>query len=189
MLVMSPFFHLMGILSMMVPVMYNTPFVLSPEKPLTAELLAQIVKDTNPDTSILAPSVLEDLSQSELGMSSLSTFSMHTFGGAPLAREVGDRISEITHLQSVLGSSENAVFRGLKHQDKGDWQYLEWDPNAGYEMRDAGDGLFELVILRAEDPLAHAVFHTYPDNDEYRTGDLFTSHPEKDGLWLYSGRP
>ncbi|KAJ5321437.1 Male sterility NAD-binding [Penicillium atrosanguineum] len=186
--VMSPFFHLMGILSMMIPVLCNTPFVLSPEKPITAELLAQIVKDTTPDTSILAPSVLENLSQSELGMNSLSTFSMHTFGGAPLAQEVGDRISEITHLQSVLGSSENAVFRGLKHQDKRDWQYLEWDPSAGYEMRDAGDGLFELVVLRAEDPLAHAVFHTYPDKNEYKTGDLFAPHPEKDSLWLYSGR-
>ncbi|KAJ5670583.1 Male sterility NAD-binding [Penicillium maclennaniae] len=186
--VMSPFFHLMGILSMMIPVMYNTPFVLSPEKPLTAELLAQIVKDTNPDTSIMAPSILEDLSQSELGMSSLSTFSMLTFGGAPLAQEVGDRISEITHLQSVLGSSENAVFRGMKHQDKSDWKYLEWDPNAGYDMRDAGDGLFELVIPRSEDPLAHPIFHTYPDKNEYKTGDLFSPHPEKNGLWLYSGR-
>jgi thioester reductase-like protein len=188
MFVMSPFFHLMGILSMMVPLISNTPFVLSPEKPLTAELLAQIVKDTSPDISILAPSVLEDLSQSELGMETLTKFSMHTFGGAPLAQEVGDRISEITHLQSVLGSSENAIFQGLKHQDKRDWQYLEWNPNAGYEMREAGDGLFELVIPRAQDPLAHAVFHTYPDRSEYKTGDLFAAHPEKQGLWLYSGR-
>lgn len=188
MLVMSPFFHFMGILSIMQPILFDTPFVLSPEKPLTAELLAQIVTETNPGTSIIAPSVLEELSQSELGMQTLSKFAMHAFGGAPLAQEVGDRISEITHLQSVLGSSENAIFGAMKHQDKRDWQYLEWNPNAGYDLRDAGEGFFELVVPRGESRAAHAVFHTYPDKDEYRTGDLFVPHPEKKGLWLYSGR-
>jgi nucleoside-diphosphate-sugar epimerase len=188
MLVMSPFFHFMGILSIMQPILFDTPFVLSPEKPLTAELLAQIVTDTNPDTSIIAPSVLEELSESELGMQYLSKFSMHAFGGAPLAQEVGDRISEITHLQSVLGSSENAIFGAMKHQDKRDWRYLEWNPNAGYDLRDAGEGFFELVVPRGEGRAAHAVFHTYPDKDEYKTGDLFVPHPEKKGLWLYSGR-
>ncbi|KAJ5506168.1 Male sterility NAD-binding [Penicillium expansum] len=188
MFVMSPFFHFMGILSIMQPILFATPFVLSPEKPLTAELLAQIVTDTHPETSIIAPSVLEELSQSELGMQSLSWFTFVAFGGAPLAQEIGDRISEITHLQSVLGSSENAVFGAMKHQDKSDWQYLEWNPNAGFDMRDAGDGFFELVVPRGEGRVAHAVFHTYPDKDEYKTGDLFVPHPEKQGLWLYSGR-
>ncbi|CAI7655071.1 unnamed protein product [Penicillium glandicola] len=188
MFTMSPFFHFMGILSIMHPILFGTPFVLSPEKPLTAELLAQIFTDTNPETSIIAPSILEELSQSELGMQSLSKFSLLGFGGAPLAQEIGDRISEITHLQSVLGSSENGLFGAMKHQDKHDWQYLEWNPNAGFEMRDAGEGFFELVIPRGEGPVAHAVFHTYPEKDEYKTGDLFVPHPEKQGLWLYSGR-
>lgn len=188
MFVMSPFFHFMGILSIMQPILFETPFVLSPEKPLTAELLAQIVTDTNPGTSIIAPSVLEELSQSELGMQSLSKFCLVAFGGAPLAQEIGDRISEITHLQSVLGSSENALFGAMKHQNKRDWQYLEWNPNAGFDMRDAGEGFFELVIPRGDGRAAHAVFHTYPDKDEYKTGDLFVRHPEKEGLWLYSGR-
>lgn len=188
MLAMSPFFHLMGIMTMMIPVLQSTPFVLAPEKPLTAELLDQIIKDTTPRTSIFGSYLLEELSQSDLGLESLSKIDFHNYGGAPLSQQAGERISEITHLQSVLGSSECAIFPGLKHQDKRDWQYLEWNPAAGLEMRDNGDGLYELVVPRGKNRNIHPVFHTYPDREEYRTGDLFTPHPKKDGLWLYSGR-
>lgn len=187
-LVTSPFFHLMGIMSIMIPVLMSTPFVLAPEKPLTAELLDQIIKDTNPRTSIIGSYLLEELSKSDLGLDCLSKIEFHSYGGAPLSQQAGDRISVVTHLQSVLGSSECAIFPGLKNQDKGDWQYLEWNPAAGLEMRDNGDGLYELVVPRGENRNIHPVFHTYPDKKEYRTGDLFTQHPTKDGLWLYSGR-
>lgn len=188
MLVMSPFFHLMGILTMMVPVLMSTPFVLAPEKPLTAELLDQIITDTNPRTSTIGSYLLEELSQSDLGLKCLSKIDYHAYGGAPLSQQAGDRISQLTHIQSVLGSSECAIFPGLKHQDKCDWQYIEWNPAAGLEMRSNGDGLYELVVPRGKSRDAHAVFHTYPDKQEYRTGDLFAPHPTKDGLWLYSGR-
>ncbi|CEJ60955.1 hypothetical protein PMG11_09509 [Penicillium brasilianum] len=185
----SPFFHLMGMFNMMIPILADTPFVLTHEKPLTVDILAQVVKHGQPKTANLAPSMLEELSTSELGMECLKTFDMLTFGGAPMAREAGDRIAEVVHLQSVLGSSECAIFGALKYQEKDEWPYLEFNPFAGYEMRDAGDGHYELVVPRGEKGSSlHAVFHTYPDKAEYQTGDLFTPHPEKEGLWLYAGR-
>lgn len=185
---MSPLFHFMGLLNMVAPVFFDSPFVLCPDKPLTVDLLSQIIKDTHPETAILPPSILEDLSGSEQGLDLLRRFRMVAFGGAPLTTEPGDRIAEVTHLQSVLGSSECGLFGTLKHQDKKDWRYLEWNPAAGLQMRDTGDGFFELVVPRGPTRDTHSVFHTYPDKQEYRTGDLFVRHPEKDGLWLYYGR-
>ncbi|KAJ5090943.1 hypothetical protein N7532_009627 [Penicillium argentinense] len=186
--VMSPFFHLMGIVNMMLPILFRTPFSLCPERPLTDELLAQIVVELQPKTSIIGSSILEDLSKSELGMESLAKFDYIAYGGSPLAFEVGNRIAEISHLQSVLGTSECSIFPGLRCEDKADWPYLEFNPNAGLDMREAGDGLFELIVHRRDDRKDKAVFHTYPDKTEYRTGDLFSAHPTKKGLWLYAGR-
>ncbi|KAJ5151090.1 NRPS-like protein biosynthetic cluster [Penicillium canariense] len=188
-LAVSPFFHLMGMLNMMVPVLAGTPFVLTHEKPITVDIFAQVIKQTQPKTANMPPSMLEELSKSDLGMECLKTFDLLTFGGAPLAREAGDQIADVVHLQSVIGSSECAIFGALKHQHKDEWPYLEFNPFAGYEMREAGDGYYELVVLRGEmGSNLHAVFHAYPDKTEYQTGDLFTSHPEKKGLWLYAGR-
>ncbi|GIK01973.1 putative NRPS-like protein biosynthetic cluster [Aspergillus viridinutans] len=185
----SPFFHLMGILNMMVPIISATPFVLAHEKPLTVDYLAEVVNHGQPKTAVLAPSMLEELCASEVGMECLKTFDMLTFGGAPMAREAGDRIAEVVHLQSVIGSSECAIFGALKYREKDEWPYLEFNPIAGYEMRDAGDECYELVVVRGEKGRTlHAVFHTYPEMTEYRTGDLFTPHPDKKGLWLYAGR-
>lgn len=186
--VMNPFFHLMGVMSMLLPVAYQAPFVLGPERPLTDELLDKIVKDTNPKVTIIGSSVLEDLSKSELGITCLSTFDYITYGGSPLAAEVGNRISQLVLLQSVLGTSECAIFPALVSEDREDWAYLQFNPNAGLEMQEAGEGLHELVVQRGEDRKAKAVFHTYPDKTEYRTGDLFSAHPTKSGLWLYAGR-
>jgi nucleoside-diphosphate-sugar epimerase/acyl carrier protein len=178
----------MGVLNMVTPILFSTPFILSPDKPLTTDLLSQIVKEKQPETAILPPSILEELSSSHTGMSVLKEFRMIAFGGAPLASEVGDRISEITHIQSVLGSSECGLFATLKHTDKSDWKYLEWNPAHGLEMRDIGDNFYELVVPRGKSREAQSVFHTYPETQEYRTGDIFTEHPEKEGLWLYQGR-
>ncbi|KAJ5222267.1 uncharacterized protein N7469_008507 [Penicillium citrinum] len=185
---MSPFFHLMGILTIIIPISYHCPFVLGPERPLTDELFSQIVKETEPKIGIIASSLIEDLCKSELGFKSLCTFDYLTFGGSPLAKHVGDRLAEEVPIQSVLGTSECSIFPALRSQNKEDWSYLEFNPNAGLEMHDVGEGLYELVVQRGDSRKAKAVFHTYPDKTEYRTGDLFSSHPVKNGLWLYAGR-
>ncbi|CAI7640642.1 unnamed protein product [Penicillium pancosmium] len=185
---MSPFFHLMGILGIMMPIAYLTPFVLSPERPLTDEMLDQILRETEPKITIMGSSILDDMSKSDLGLNCLSKFEYVTYGGSPLASEVGTRIAEVVLLQSVLGTSECSIFPALIPEEKTDWGYLEFNPNAGSEMQDVGDGLYELVVQRGEDRKSKAVFHTYPDKTEYRTGDLFSPHPVRNGLWLYAGR-
>ncbi|KAJ5279405.1 hypothetical protein N7478_004777 [Penicillium angulare] len=104
------------------------------------------------------------------------------------ASEIGDHVAGLTHLQISFGSSECGMFGLLKTEEKEDWSYFQPNPNAGIIMQDAGDGLFELVVNRAEGRVAQGAFHTSPDQQEYRTGDFFVCHPQKGNLWHYSGR-
>ncbi|KAF4189626.1 hypothetical protein CNMCM7927_007310 [Aspergillus lentulus] len=170
MLAVGPSFHLMGILNMMAPIISATPSVLTHEKRLTVDYLAEVIKHGQARTAVLTPSMLEELCESKKGTECLKTSDMLAFRGAPMAREAGDRIAEV-------------------YQEKDEWPYLEHNPFAGYEMRDAGDEGYELVVVRGEKGRTlHAVFHSYPEKTEYRTGDLFTPHLDKKGLWLYAGR-
>ncbi|KAJ5107011.1 hypothetical protein N7456_003686 [Penicillium angulare] len=185
---MGPFFHLMGLIGMTAPIFFSTPFVLVPDRPLTVELFAQIMEDQKPQTGIFIPSVLESLARSELGTEYLRKFHSIIFGGAPLASEIGDHVAGLTHLQISFGSSECGMFASVKTEEKEDWNYFQPNPNAGIVMQEAGDGLFELVVIRSEGRVAQGAFHTSPDQQEYRTGDLFVRHQQKDNLWHYSGR-
>ncbi|PGH06213.1 hypothetical protein AJ79_06601 [Helicocarpus griseus UAMH5409] len=185
---MSPFFHFMGLLMLLGAITCNAPFALSPEKPMTAELLAKIVSDTKATTAILPPSAIEELSTSQIGLETLAKFRYLVFGGAPLSSETGDKLCKLTHLQTGLGTSECGLLATMKAEDREDWGYFEWISLYGVDMQDQRDGTFELVIPRQENRNFHGVFYTYPDIQEYRTGDLYVPHPRKQGLWKYVGR-
>lgn len=184
----NPFFHIMGIFYIAAPMLFSTSYVVSPERPLSAELLSQILDETHPRVAAMAPSVLEDLSSSDLGMECIGRFDWITYGGAPMDPEIGNRISKIVHLQAVMGASECSFIASLKHQDSRDWQYHEWNPCIKYEMREVADGLFELVIRGGEHRVNQAIFRIFPGRDEYCTGDLFSPHPKKAGLWCFACR-
>ena len=58
---------------------------------------------------------------------------------------------------------------------------LSWD--------EAGDDLYEPVIKR-DTALAkyQGVFHSFPDREEWRMGDLYSRHPTEPDVWKYEGR-
>ncbi|OJD14718.1 hypothetical protein AJ78_04973 [Emergomyces pasteurianus Ep9510] len=186
--VMSPFFHFMGLLTLIASISGGTPFVLSPEKPMTAELLAEVVLETKPTSASLPPSAIEELYASQLGRETLAGFHFVAYGGAPLSPDTGDKLCKLTHVQTVLGSSESGLIAALKAEEREDWGYFEWNPFYMVNMQAQGDGTFELVIPQPANRDFHGIFHTYPDIQEYRTGDLFTPHTRKPGLWKYVGR-
>jgi acyl-coenzyme A synthetase/AMP-(fatty) acid ligase len=71
-----------------------------------------------------------------------------------------------------------------------DWQYFVFNPAfQGFEFRPVGNETYELVIVRhpSTDPY-HGTWHTFPHLQEYSTNDLYTKHPTKNNLWLYTGR-
>lgn len=176
---------------MSMSVFHGTPFVYPPLAPsLTVDTLVEMISAEGPTMTVITPSLVEAVGLSTSALDVLSTLKMVCIGGAPLAPDIGETINKRTNLVSVLGASELGLVPSLVPENKADWEYFEWNPN--YHLRmdlSENDGqLYELVIPRGETRDIHGVFHTFPDLTEYRTKDLFSSHPTRPGLWRYEGR-
>ncbi|KAL4804550.1 NRPS-like enzyme [Aspergillus unguis] len=185
----TPYFHLMGLVAFFESIFHNLPFVASPDQPLSVKFLTDILHHTRPTATILPPSILENMSESDEALACLSKLKFVCYGGAPLAPEVGAKLSQYTQLRTPIGSSEMGVISSLVPQHHDDWGYFEWNPAYCVEMRAIGDDLYELVLPRVENSrLMHGIFHTYPDLKEYRSKDLYVRHPQNPNLWRYHGR-
>ncbi|KAJ5622177.1 NRPS-like enzyme [Penicillium herquei] len=185
----TPMFHFMGIITLADSIFFESPFLFPPESPLTPNLFSEMMSlSPTPTWGVFTPWTLEALVASEEGVEALKKLSGIIYGGAPMAEATGNKLSEITKLQTVLASSETSYTPVLLCEDSADWGYLEWIPEYDLRMEDAGDGLWELVLPKPATRQYHAIFHSHPHLEEYRTGDLFRPHPSKPGLWRYDGR-
>jgi nucleoside-diphosphate-sugar epimerase len=184
-----PAFHVMGIGMLARSIYHRGILVTLPSGSLvTAELIISAIEKTKPSSIICPPSILEDICLLPNGIQALSSLDYVFYGGAPLARGSGDKISSVATLQSCIGSTETLHAPCYLPLDRNDWDCFEWNEVSGAVMEEKGDGLFELVIEQRPDRSYQPVFYNFPDLREWRTKDLFRRHPTKDGLWRYAGR-
>lgn len=184
----TPFFHLMGLTIFLLSAFHDIPFLLAPDKPMSAELATDLLNVAKPTAAMFPPSILEDMTKSPASMEALSNLRYVFYAGAPLSPEAGNHIIGHTRLINWIGSSESGFMPTLLPEHEEDWSYFEWIPSYGLEMQPAGEGVYELVIPRPANIKKHAIFHTYPDSTGYHTKDLFAPHPTRSGLWKYIGR-
>ncbi|KAF4201232.1 hypothetical protein CNMCM8927_001880 [Aspergillus lentulus] len=185
----TPYFHMMGLVALFESIFHNIPFVTIPDQPLSVNLLIDVIHATHPTATILPPSILEDMSLSQEALECLSTLKFVCYGGAPLAKQVGDKVSQYTQVRNPIGSTEMGIISSLVPEGKENWGYFEWNPTYGIDMQSVTDDLYELVIPRVEDSRRmHGIFHTFPALKEYRSKDLYVRHPEIPKLWQYRGR-
>lgn len=163
-----------------------------PARPLTAELVLQLVKSTQRDILVMAPSHIEEIcGMGERAVDVLTIPQYILFGAAPLAKDAGDTlIRGGARIINMLGTTETALVPIMipPSERKLEWQYFEWHPAAGTHMELTESGNYELTFKRNPDRKFQAVFHTFPDRDFYGTRDLFAPHPNYPNLWRYVGR-
>ncbi|OQU93647.1 hypothetical protein CLAIMM_00129 [Cladophialophora immunda] len=192
-LVGSPMFHLSGLANSMAPLWAGATMILPPsDMPPTASIVVEMMKHVEIHGMALPSSIWEELvGEYQDEFLAVSRYIKHvTIGGGPLARAVGDWLSERFYVMNGIGSSETGLLHSLI-PEKEDWEYFEWHPtHVGYKMEPIGDdeGLHEMVLYRDPDlSKFQGVFITQPDIDVWRTRDLFEKHPTKD-MWKFRGR-
>ncbi len=184
-----PLFHAAGVFLLCTfPVYYRVvPVMPPPDRPMSADLANLMHVHGDLGASLVAPSVLEDISQAPSYLKNLRNI-MAFFGGGPLPKAAGDVIRQHTKLMSFYGSTE-AMLLPTRMVDQEDWEYTSLSPYTGAEFRHHSEDLYELVIVRQKDlELYQGIFRTFPDLQEYSMHDLYSKHPTKPDLWHYRGR-
>ncbi|CAD6569068.1 MAG: hypothetical protein ASARMPRED_002384 [Alectoria sarmentosa] len=164
--------------------------VLPPPEPLTADLANQVFTHGNLDGALLAPSLVVDCYNNDgYCVNMIQRLDFLSYVGGTLPEEVGNPLSSRIKLITLMGSCETALHPLEMNDDPADWQYLTLSPFLGHTFRLERDGLYDLVVVRQEQygPF-QGVFSTFPDKQEFATGDLFEPHARKPESWLFRAR-
>ncbi|KOS17713.1 Carboxylic acid reductase [Escovopsis weberi] len=174
-----------------------TPIVFAPpDRPLTADIVLRCIMASESDSAMLPPSVLQEIAAIPGGIEVLARLKFLGYGGGPVAPPLGDMLVERgVKLASALSSTEFSPYHIFYQRDPKlwNWHILNTD-SMGAEMREIdarveGERAYELVLRRMnKDPGLQTVFYTFPDKQEWATGDLFKKHPTLPHHYQYAGR-
>ncbi|KAF2148945.1 acetyl-CoA synthetase-like protein [Myriangium duriaei CBS 260.36] len=189
-----PFTWVLGIVvGLMAPLFCGTVPVAMPgwvPNPPPFEVIKQI-RELMPDISntVLIPSVIRDIWNSEGGPEFITSFDIMCYAGAPLDKAVGDAIVKRTRVQSLMGSTDAGAYDYYANPDMADWQWMHFRLDGKWKLEQFSDDLYELVLIKDPDRM-QSCFLMYPDLDVFRTADLFARHPDpaKKHLWRPAGR-
>ncbi|KAL7953326.1 hypothetical protein V8C34DRAFT_321272 [Trichoderma compactum] len=190
-----PSFHMAGIACIVIFGIYHgVPIVLGvPNRPLSADLVAECLAHAQADFALLPPSIIEDMSVSDEHVRLLAKLKGTGFGGGNLAPLVGDElVRRGVNLVNIISSTEIAPYVLHQQPDPALWQWIVINAEEmGAEFRlIADDDVYEMFICRKQigEPLRKILFYTFPDKTERSTGDMYKKHPTKPNHWLYHGR-
>ncbi|OLN95479.1 Iterative polyketide synthase CazM 7 [Colletotrichum chlorophyti] len=175
-------------------VYYGVPSVLgNGSRPLSADFLAECLRNVEVSGAVLPPSILEDISRSSEHMKAISRLDLVAFGGGNLSPEPGHKLVQNgVKLVNFIGATEVMPFPNYLNPNPKLWQYFIMNSkDYGCEWRKStvDDGTYELFFVRmGKEPGLQAVFYTFPDLNEYGTRDLYKPHPELPDHWIYHGR-
>ncbi|KND91935.1 Carboxylic acid reductase [Tolypocladium ophioglossoides CBS 100239] len=192
-----PLFHASGIaafLSVLV-IFYGMPIALGmPGQPLSPELARRCLAHADADCAVFPPSVLEELAADEEGLDALKKLKFVVFGGGNLSGAIGDALASNAVVLSNIISSTEVMPYAIHWQPRPElWQYFILNSDAMgavWRCKDKEEVIFELVIRRKDprEPGIQPVFYTFPEVEEFSTGDLFKAHPSLPDHWTFHGR-
>lgn len=184
-----PLFHCGGLLCGSAFTLYfNHTLVSTPDMPLTAESVNLVLKHAEPRYVMLPAVTIKDLVEEKSYHENIKKADYFTWGGAPLATDVGTELFKLTNSLNTFGMTEASALPVEAVPDE-DWAFHRFSPVLGADFRRVNEDQYEMVMVR--DPkyqLFQTIFSTFPELDEFPTKDLWSPHPSKPNLWSYRGR-
>ncbi|EFZ01783.1 AMP-binding enzyme [Metarhizium robertsii] len=191
-----PQFHAAGVaLAINAGIFYGSALVYGvPDRPLSADLATRSLVHSGADAAFLPPSILEEMSRTEAGISALASLDIVAFGGGNLAPAVGDMLVESgVVLSNLIAATECLPYTIHFQSNLKLWQYFiihEKDMGAEFRPVEWNPEAYEMVLCNddAKNPGRKAFFCNFPEKTEWRTGDLYEPHPTLPNHWKYIGR-
>lgn len=164
--------------------------VIPPPEPLTADLANQVFTHGNLYGALLAPSLIVDCyNNNEYCVNMIQQLKFLSYVGGSLPAEVGNALTTRIKLMTLMGSCETALHPLEIHDEPTDWEYLTISKHLGHSFHKDRDGYSELIIRRApEYERFQGVFSTFPEKQEFASGDLFEQHPSRTESWVFRAR-
>ena len=129
-----------------IPTFYTSTVLMGPpEKPPNGQMLSDMLKAVKTRAAWCPPTVVEQLLEIPGGYEQAAELDFIMYTGGPLARAAGDKLSQVTDICQLYGSTESGTQVTLI-PDRKTWQWFEWHPWLKNEMVPMGDGTFEMVI-------------------------------------------
>jgi acyl-coenzyme A synthetase/AMP-(fatty) acid ligase len=139
------------------------------------------------------PVTLEDLGKDPASLELVSKKLRHLyFAGGSVPQAAGNLVASKIPVYQTTGSTEASLLTQIRSWDndnKENWSYIQIHPAINAEFRHHHGDLYEMAIVRSsENEEYQPVFLHFPNQKEYETRDLLSSHPSLPGLWRYRGR-
>ncbi|KAG6828418.1 putative NRPS-like protein biosynthetic cluster, partial [Tephrocybe sp. NHM501043] len=147
-------------------------------------------KATKANAMFIIPAFIHTWSSMPEAVELLKGLEFVTYAGGPLPPKIGDRLASIgVRLNPLYGGTEFGIVTSeapLKGSDKMDWEYVRFAERTKIRWAPLGDGTFEPQFLACD--THRPVVFNLPDDEGYKTSDIFKPHPTKHDLWKIIGR-
>lgn len=155
--------------------------------------MVDALKHTTADVAVVPPTIIAEIGKDSAMLDSVAErLEIILYAGGDVPQAFDHPVACRMQLVNIYGASEMGAPPSIRpegawpHEDR---KHVVIHPDTGVEFEHHSDDLHELCIVR--NPKFESwqpVFKLYPDLQRFPSGDLFSPHPSKPGLWKHQGR-
>ncbi|KAI0313071.1 acetyl-CoA synthetase-like protein [Amylostereum chailletii] len=191
-----PVFHPMGLAATIWPICIGTEMAcfkpVSPPTMPTPEALLDTALASQCEILYCVPSFIETWARDPGSMEKVKDFKAVMYSGAPLNKEIGDRlVATGPQLIALWGSTEAGGLNLIgSAPTKWEWNYFQLGKHFGTKLIPQTDqeGVYELVILTSSTFSPNVINTSVDGVPGWSSGDLIEAHPTRHGFFCIHGR-